>query len=238
MILRQIFDAETSTYTYIIGSEQTKRAVIIDPVVDMAERYVSYLKELDLTLEYSLDTHTHADHITALGKLRELTGAQSLMGEQAVAECTSGKFTDGQEIELDDETRITCLYTPGHTDDSYCFLLQHAEGQAVFTGDCLLIRGCGRTDFQNGDAEQQYQSVTDILFKLAPDTVVYPGHDYKGMTQSSIAEEQRWNPRFSGKTLEEFKQIMANLNLDSPKMMDVAVPANQACGRTPFGAGN
>lgn len=227
MIFRQLFDLKSSTYTYLLADEVSKEAVIIDPVIDNLQHYLTLLDNLGLTLRYALDTHVHADHITALGKLREETGCITMMGEQSVAHCVSEKFVDEQLIQVGSIT-IRALYTPGHTDDSYCFYVPDFHG--VFTGDTLLIRGTGRTDFQNGDSADQYDSLFSKLLKLPGSTKVFPGHDYKGWTQSSIAEEKQFNPRLQVNSVEEYQTLMANLNLPNPAQMDVAVPANQKCG--------
>jgi len=229
MILRQLFDSESSTYTYLIGDEQTGEAALIDPVIEKAEEYLVLLEELGLKLIVAVDTHTHADHITALGILRERTGCQSMMGQQAVAECVSSKFAAGDCIVVG-KLHLEVLHTPGHTDDSYSFHLL-VDGQSMlFTGDTLLIRGTGRTDFQNGDPTQQYDSLFNVLLKFAGDTLVYPGHDYKGWSVSTIDEEKAHNPRLQVSDSGTYAELMNGLDLPDPKLMDVAVPANQACG--------
>ncbi len=229
MLFRQLFERESSTYTYLLADEATREAVIIDPVREELPTYLRLLKELDLRLVAALDTHVHADHITALGVLREATGCVSYMGQQARADCVGARFADGDRIVFG-AYALQALYTPGHTDDSYSFYLE-ADGKTyVFTGDALLIRGSGRTDFQNGDAGQQYHSLFDVLLKLPGDTQVYPAHDYKGWTVSSIAEEAAHNPRLQVPDKAAYVALMNNLKLPSPKLMDVAVPANQACG--------
>ena len=230
MIFRQLFEKESSTYTYLLADENSKEAVMIDPVVEETDRYLQLLSELGLTLKIAMDTHTHADHITALGKLRDATGCMTLMGEQAGSTCANGAFIDGQKIRVGSLT-IQTLHTPGHTDDSYSFLVEAAGEHYLFSGDTLLIRGTGRTDFQNGNAIQQYQSLNKLL-ALPENTRVYPGHDYKGWTVSTIGEEKQHNPRLQVANATEYKQLMDNLNLPNPKLMDVAVPANRACGNT------
>ena len=232
MILRQLFHHESSTFTYIIGSEKSGNAIIIDPVLEMTQVYANYLSQLDLSLSIILETHTHADHITAANALRELTGARSMAGRQSKSDCMSYKFTDGEQITLDEDVKITCLYTPGHTDDSYSFLLESSDESAVFTGDTLLIRSCGRTDFQNGNASELFESITTKLFKLDAQTKLYPGHDYRGFNVSTIGEEIKWNNRLAKKNKDQFIELMSSLDLPSPKLMDIAVPANQACGKT------
>ncbi len=230
MLFRQLFHAETGTYTYLLGCEKTRQAALIDPVIDNIAHYLQLLRELDLTLTVALDTHVHADHITALGSLREQTGCISMMGEPSRAGCVSKTFVDGDVIAFG-EQQLTALHTPGHTDDSYCFLLQSAHEQWLFTGDTLLIRGTGRTDFQNGNAADQYRSLFGKVLTLPGNTRVYPGHDYKGWTLSTIGEEKAHNPRLQVNNEQEYITLMANLKLASPKWMDVAVPANLACGK-------
>lgn len=230
MIFRQLFHADTGTYTYLLGCTQSRQAALIDPVIDNVAQYLQLLRELDLRLSVALDTHVHADHITALGALREETGCRSLMGEPARAACVSGSFRDGDTISVG-ELSLQAIHTPGHTDDSYCFLLQAAHEPWLFSGDTLLIRGTGRTDFQNGNARDQYHSLFGKLLTLPPETRVYPGHDYKGWTVSSIGEEQAHNPRLQVADEAAYVALMANLKLASPQWMDVAVPANLQCGK-------
>ncbi len=230
MIFRQLFHAETGTYTYLLACEKKREAVLIDPVIDNIAHYLQLLKELDLKLTVALDTHVHADHITALGALREQTGCISMMGEPSRAGCVTKTFSDGDEISFGD-LHLIAMHTPGHTDDSYCFLLQSAHEKWLFSGDTLLIRGTGRTDFQNGNAAEQYQSLFGKLLLLPENTRVYPAHDYKGWTVSSIGEEKLHNPRLQVSNQEEYVLLMSQLKLASPKWMDVAVPANLACGK-------
>jgi sulfur dioxygenase len=230
MIFRQLFERESSTYTYLIACEETREAALIDTVKSEKDHYVQLLRELDLTLVYVLDTHTHADHITAAGDLRDATGAATLLGQEAGSPCVSGALHHGQLINLG-QLVIEAIHTPGHTDDSYCFLLEHKSQRYAFTGDTLLIRGTGRTDFQQGDAKAQYHSLFDYLLKLPEHTWVYPGHDYKGWTRSTIGEEKAHNPRLQVSSLEDYVHIMNNLNLPNPKLMDIAVTANRACGK-------
>lgn len=229
MIFRQLFERESSTYTYLIACGKTREAVLIDTVKSETEQYLRLLQELDLKLVYVLDTHTHADHITAAGELREQTGACTLLGEEAQSACVSQSMKDGDQFHIG-ELILTAWHTPGHTDDSYCFILQEDQQTYAFTGDTLLIRGTGRTDFQNGNAEQQYQSLQRLL-SLPETTWVYPGHDYKGWTVSTIVEEKQFNPRLQMPDVAAYVQLMGNLKLPNPKMMDIAVPANRACGR-------
>lgn len=226
MIFRQLFDQESWTYTYIIASEVGREAVIIDPVKSHTEQYVQLLNQLDIQLIFALDTHVHADHVTALGDLRDATDCATVMGEHTKAECVSRKVKDGDIISIDN-LQLSAMYTPGHTDDSYCFVMD----DRVFTGDTLLIRGTGRTDFQNGDSRMQYASLFNKLLNLPETMKVFPAHDYKGMTMSTIGEEKRFNPRLQVQSEAEYVELMANLKLANPKLVDIAVPANLACGQ-------
>jgi sulfur dioxygenase len=231
MIFRQLFERESSTYTYLIGCEETREAVLIDTVKSELDSYLKLVAELDLKLIYILDTHTHADHITAAGALRTLTGANTLLGEQANSFCVSKALHDGDEIKVGN-IAINAVHTPGHTDDSYCFILSDQNQTYAFTGDTLLIRGTGRTDFQNGNAAQQYQSLTQKLLTLPDDTWIYPAHDYKGWTRSTIGEERMHNPRLQVENEAAYVDIMNNLKLPNPTLMDIAVPANKSCGNS------
>ncbi|TDU24185.1 glyoxylase-like metal-dependent hydrolase (beta-lactamase superfamily II) [Panacagrimonas perspica] len=230
MIFRQLFEADSSTYTYVLASGVGREALIIDPVRDRLEQYLQLIEDLDLKLVRAIDTHTHADHITALGELRDRTGCITVMGEFTKAQCVSQSIREGESIDLDG-VRLQAVYTPGHTDESFSFVLNPSKPEAVFTGDVLLIRGSGRTDFQGGDARKSWDSIVGKLFSLPDDTIVYPAHDYRGWTASSIGEEKRCNPRIAGRTRDEYVAIMENLKLPSPKLMDIAVPANLACGK-------
>ncbi len=230
MLFRQFFDAMSSTYTYLLASGYGREALLIDPVKERASCYLQVIDELDLKLVRAIDTHTHADHITALGDLRAETGCVTVMGEFTRAECVSMHVTDGELLDVDG-VRLRALYTPGHTDESFSFVLGAERPEAVFTGDVLLIRGSGRTDFQGGDPHKSWHSIVNKLFVLPDDTTMYPAHDYKGWTSSSIGEEKGHNPRLAGKTEAEYVAIMTALRLPDPKMMDVAIPANLACGR-------
>ncbi len=221
MIFRQLFDSVSSTYTYLIASRAGAEALIIDPVLDKVDRYVQLLRELDLKLVKAVDTHVHADHITGLGALRDRTKCVTVMGEQSGVDVVSMRVGDGDRIDIEG-IELKAIYTPGHTDDSYSFLLD----DRVFTGDTLLIRGTGRTDFQHGSAVAAYDSIFNKVLKLPDDTLVYPAHDYKGDTVSTIGEEKAFNPRLQVSSVEEYAEIMDNLNLADPKMMDVAVQAN------------
>jgi glyoxylase-like metal-dependent hydrolase (beta-lactamase superfamily II) len=225
MIFRQLFDKTSSTYTYLLAERQGGEALLIDPVLDNTGQYVGLIDELDLKLVLAVDTHIHADHVTALGALRDRTGCVSAMGAMTRAECVSLQFREGEQLNVDN-LHLDILYTPGHTDDSYSLLLP----DRVFTGDTLLIRGTGRTDFQNGDPAAQYDSLFGKLLSLPEDTRVYPAHDYNGMTVSTIGEEIRHNPRLQVSGRQEYIEQMNALKLDDPRLMDIAVPANRACG--------
>ena len=230
MLFRQFFDATSSTYTYLLASGKGREGLIIDPVKEQAEQYLTAIKQLDLKLVRAIDTHTHADHVTALGDLREATGCMTLMGEFTQAECVSDHVSEDDIVDVDG-VKLRAIYTPGHTNESFSFVLNPDKPQGVFTGDVLLIRGTGRTDFQGGDPHRSWDSIVNKLFFLPEDTLLWPAHDYKGWTASSIGEEKAHNPRLAGKTEAEYVEIMRNLNLPDPKLMDVAIPANLACGR-------
>jgi glyoxylase-like metal-dependent hydrolase (beta-lactamase superfamily II) len=217
MLFRQLFDPETSTYTYLIADETTKEAVLVDPVLE---------QELGLTLRYCLETHVHADHITGTGKLRELTGCLGVVPENAIVNCADRWIKDGEILEIGD-VRIEAIATSGHTDSHSAYLV---NGDRILTGDSLLIRGCGRTDFQSGNSGLLYDNITQKLFTLPDQTAVYPGHDYQGRTVSTIGEEKQFNPRFVDKDRDSFIEMMNNLNLPNPKKIAEAVPANQRCG--------
>src|SRR5207344_1750123 len=225
MIFRQLFDSTSSTYTYLLASRHGGEALIIDPVLERVDRYIQLLRELDLRLVKAIDTHLHADHITGLDALRERTQCITVMGEQTKADVVSIRVTDGDRVGIEGLS-LEVAYTPGHTDDSYSYLLP----DRVFTGDTLLIRGTGRTDFQNGDPRAQYESLFGRLLKLPDETLVYPAHDYKGDTVSTIGEERAFNPRLQVRSVDEYVDLMGRLNLPDPKMMDVAVPANMRIG--------
>ena len=225
MIFRQLFDSVSGTYTYLLASRHGGEALIIDPVLEKVDRYLQVIRELDLKLVKAVDTHLHADHITGLGALRDGTHCITVMGEQTHADVVSMRVTEGDRVNIEGLS-LDVLYTPGHTDDSYSFLLDGL----VFTGDTLLIRGTGRTDFQNGDPRAQYDSIFNKLLKLPNETLVYPAHDYKGDTVSTIGEEKLFNPRLKVKSVDEYVNLMNNLKLPNPKMMDAAVPANMHVG--------
>jgi glyoxylase-like metal-dependent hydrolase (beta-lactamase superfamily II)/rhodanese-related sulfurtransferase len=225
MIFRQLFDDVSSTYSYLLASRHGGEALIIDPVLEKVERYLQLVKELDLRLVKAVDTHLHADHVTGLGALRDRTHCITVMGERSGVDVVSMRLAEGDKLQIEGLS-LDVLYTPGHTDDSYSFLLR----DRVFTGDTLLIRGTGRTDFQNGSARAQYDSLFNKLLKLPEETLVYPAHDYKGDTVSTIGEEKAFNPRLQVKSVEEYVDLMNSLNLPNPKMMDVAIPSNMRQG--------
>src|ERR1700674_5034308 len=225
MIFRQLFDNVSSTYSYLIASRRGGEALILDPVLEKVDRYIQLVKELDLKLVKAVDTHVHADHITGLGALRDRTHCITVMGEHSKVDVVSMRVADGDQLQIEGLS-LDVLYTPGHTDDSYSFLL----GDRVFTGDTLLIRGTGRTDFQNGDPRAQYDSIFNKLLKLPDETLMFPAHDYKGDTVSTIGEEKFYNPRLQVKSVDEYVALMGSLNRPNPKMMDVAVPANMRVG--------
>ena len=225
MIFRQLFEPVSSSYSYLLASRRGGEALIIDPVLEKVDRYLQLTQELELNLVKALDTHLHADHITGIGALRDRTHCITVMGEQSGVDVVSMRVADGDQVEIGG-LALDVIYTPGHTDDSYSFLC----GELVFTGDTLLIRGTGRTDFQNGDPRAQYESLFGRLLKLPDETLVYPAHDYKGDTVSTIGEERACNPRLQVKSAQEYVDLMSNLNLTNPKMMDVAMPANMKQG--------
>jgi glyoxylase-like metal-dependent hydrolase (beta-lactamase superfamily II)/rhodanese-related sulfurtransferase len=225
MIFRQLFDSVSGTYSYLLASRAGGEALILDPVLEKVDRYCQLLRELDLKLVKAVDTHLHADHVTGLGELRDRTQCVTIMGEQSKADVVAMRVADGDKVMIEG-LGLDVMYTPGHTDDSYSYLM----GDRVFTGDTLLIRGTGRTDFQNGSAEAQYQSIFGRLLKLPDETMVFPAHDYKGDTVSTIGEEKRYNPRLQVRSMNEYIELMNNLNLPNPKLMDVVVPANMHVG--------
>ena len=221
MIFEQLFDTKSSTYTYVISSGKGREALIIDPVIEHTEEYIKVLDKLELKLVKVLDTHIHADHITGLNELSKRTTCSKVMGEKSKSEVIDLKVKDDDEINIEN-IKLKTIYTPGHTDCSYSFLMR----DRVFTGDTLLINGTGRTDFQNGSAHDAYNSLFGKLLKLPEETLVYPAHDYNGKKHSTIGNEKNNNPRLQVSSKEEYAEIMDNLNLANPKMMDVAVPAN------------
>ena len=225
MIFKQIFDTETSTYTYIIASAKGREAVIIDPVLENIEDYINALKELDLKLVKVIDTHIHADHITGASKLKQATNCITIMGEHTPADTVEIKVKDDEIIDIDN-LKIRSMYTPGHTSDSYSFLLDNY----LFTGDTLLINGTGRTDFQNGSSKDAYNSLFNNLLKLPEETLVYPGHDYNGKFSSTIGNEKKFNPRLQVKSIDEYVDIMSKLNLAKPKMIETNISRNIKLG--------
>ena len=238
MLFRQLFDSESSTYTYLLADEKTNEAILIDPVRELAERDLTIIDELGLKLVNTLETHVHADHIAGSGVLRQRTGSRSIMSEDAGAKCADIMLGDGDTVDVG-SIHIEGRKTPGHTEGCMTFLVS-SEGEPlrVFTGDTLLIRGCGRTDFQGGDAGTLYDSVREKIFSLPNDALIYPAHDYKGRTMSTVGEEREHNARLrDGIDKSEFIEIMGSLNLAQPKKIDVAVPANLACGLSMQSAG-
>jgi sulfur dioxygenase len=225
MIFRQLFDTTSSTYTYLIAGRHGGEALIIDPVLERVDRYIKLMEELDVKLVKAVDTHVHADHITGLGELRDRTRCITVMGEESGVDVVSSRVGDGSQIVIDG-VALDAMHTPGHTSDSYSFLM----GDRVFTGDTLLIRGTGRTDFQNGNPVDQYDSIFNRLLNLPDEMLVYPAHDYKGDTVTTIGEERAFNPRLQVDSCDEYVDIMNALNLPDPRMMDVAVPANLVMG--------
>jgi sulfur dioxygenase len=225
MIFKQVFDIKTSTYTYLIASAKGREAVIIDPVIENVNKYIQLLKELDLKLVKVIDTHIHADHVTGASKLKKATNCATLMGEHTPADSVEIKVKDNEMINIDD-LNIRSIYTPGHTSESYSFLLDNY----LFSGDALLINGTGRTDFQNGNSKDSYHSIFDKLLTLPEDTLLYPGHDYNGKTVSTIGKEKKFNPRLQVKNVDEYIEIMSNLNLSKPNMMDSNVSRNIQLG--------
>jgi len=221
MIFNQFFDEVSCTYTYLISSGRGREALIIDPVIEKTDEYISYLNNLDLKLVKVIDTHIHADHVSGLKELQERTDCTTVMGEKSPSEIVNIHVKDNEKIKIENIV-LTSIYTPGHTDCSYSFLMNNR----IFTGDTLLINGTGRTDFQNGNSHDQYYSIFDRILKLPEQTFVYPAHDYKGNKVSTIGAEKKNNPRLQAKSLDEYSEIMSNLKFSNPKMMDVAVPAN------------
>src|ERR1700684_3408197 len=225
MIFRQLFDSVSSTYSYVLASRRGGEALIIDPVLEKVDRYLKLMQELDLKLVKAVDTHLHADHITGLGALRDRTRCITIMGEQSKVDVVSMRLAEGDKLTIEGMA-LDVLYTPGHNDDSYCFTM----ADRVFTGDTLLIRGTGRTDFQNGDSRAQFDSIFNKLLRLPDQTMVFPAHDYKGETVSTIGEERAFNPRLRVKSVDEYVALMDSLHLPNPKLMDVAIPANMKVG--------
>ena len=225
MIFKQVFDQKSSTYTYLIASAKGREAVIIDPVIENVEEYISLLQELDLKLVKVIDTHIHADHITGASKLKKATNCSTIMGEHTPADAVEIKVKDGEKVKID-QIEIKAIYTPGHTSDSYSFLMQ----KFLFSGDTLLINGTGRTDFQNGSSKDAYDSIFKRLLKLPSDTILYPGHDYNGKKSSTIGNEIKFNPRLQVNSVDEYVELMSNLNLAKPKLIDRNVSRNIKLG--------
>ena len=225
MLFKQLFDKASSTFTYLIASSRGREALIIDPVLENVDQYIRLLKELDLKLVKVIDTHIHADHITAASKLNEKTNCSTIMGEHTPAESVQIKVKDDEIIKIDD-LNFRAIYTPGHTSDSYSFLMNNY----LFSGDTLLINGTGRTDFQNGNSRDAYNSIFNKLLKLPEETLLYPAHDYNGKKVSSIGQEKKFNPRLQVNSENEYEEIMNNLNLPKPKLMDINVPRNIKLG--------
>ena len=225
MIFKQVFDEKSSTYTYIIASAKGREAVIIDPVIENVESYISILNELELKLVKVIDTHIHADHVTGASKLKQVTNCSTLMGEHTPADAVEIKVKDDEIIKID-QIEIKAMYTPGHTSDSYSFLMENY----LFSGDTLLINGTGRTDFQNGSSKDAYNSIFNRLLKLPEDTILYPGHDYNGKESSTIGNEKKFNPRLQVKNVDEYVELMSNLNLAKPQLIDINVSRNIKLG--------
>ena len=221
MIFKQLFDTKSSTYTYIISSGKGREALIIDPVIEHSDEYIKILENLELKLVKVIDTHIHADHISGLNELNKRTNCTRIMGEKSKSEVVDIKLKDNENLNIEN-IELKAIYTPGHTDCSYCYLMN----DRVFTGDTLLINGTGRTDFQSGSPLDAYDSLFNKLLKLPEKTLVYPAHDYNGKKNSTIENERNNNPRLQVSSKEEYAEIMNNLNLSNPKMMDIAVPAN------------
>ena len=221
MIFKQVFDTKTSTYTYLIASAKGREAVIIDPVLENVDSYINLLKELDLRLVKVIDTHIHADHVTGASKLKDITKCSTIMGAHTPAESVEIKVKDDEYIDVDN-LKIRAMYTPGHTSDSYSFLMNNY----LFSGDTLLINGTGRTDFQNGNAKDAYNSIFNKLLKLPEETLLYPAHDYKGEKVSTIGKEKKQNPRLQINNVDEYVEIMSNLNLSKPELIDSNVSRN------------
>jgi glyoxylase-like metal-dependent hydrolase (beta-lactamase superfamily II) len=230
MIFRQLFDKESSTYTYILGDPETRKAAIVDAVIEQVDRDAKVLEELSLELEYAFETHVHADHITGAGELRSRLGVRTVFSERG-ASCADLQVKDGDRVRVG-SIEVGVRATPGHTNGCLTYVVSTGSRTIAFTGDALLVRGCGRTDFQQGDARTLYRSIHEKIFTLPDDALLYPAHDYRGHTVTTVGEEKRHNPRLNLSVTEDrFVEIMAALKLPNPKMMDIAVPANAACGR-------
>jgi glyoxylase-like metal-dependent hydrolase (beta-lactamase superfamily II) len=225
MLFHQLFDKSSSTYTYLIASAKGREALIIDPVLENIEQYIKLLNELDLKLVKVIDTHIHADHITAASKLKDITNCTTIMGQHTPSDAVEIKVKDNEIIYVD-KLEIKVIYTPGHTKDSYSFLMNNC----LFSGDTLLINGTGRTDFQGGNSEDSYNSIFNRLLKLPEETLLYPAHDYNGQNVSTIGKEKKFNPRLQVDSVSEYTDIMNNLNLSKPKLMDINVAQNIKLG--------
>ncbi len=233
MIFKQLFEQDSSTYTYLLACPETGQALLIDPVLDTLQRDIELLQKLELKLMYTLDTHHHADHLTGARMLRELTGCKVAYPAIEKPDCADIGVMEGQPFKMG-SIELAPLFTPGHTSHHHAYLLDNGTQKMVFTGDALLIEACGRTDFQSGDATTLYHSIHDKLFSLPDETLVYPGHDYEGRFISSIAQEKVRNPRLGGnKSIDEFVAIMNGLDLPYPRKIDFAVPGNEMCGKCP-----
>jgi len=226
MIFKQVFDQKSSTYTYLIASAKGREALIIDPVIENVDSYITLLNQLDLKLVKVIDTHIHADHVTGASKLKQATNCSTLMGEHTPADAVEINIKDEEIIKID-QIEIKAMYTPGHTSDSYSFLMD----KYLFSGDTLLINGTGRTDFQNGSSKDAYNSLFNKLLKLPDDTVLYPGHDYNGKLSSTIGKEKQHNPRLQVENVDQYIEIMSNLNLSKPKMIDHNISRNLKLGK-------
>ena len=226
MIFKQVFDQKSSTYTYLIASAKGREALIIDPVIENVDSYIALLNELDLKLVKVIDTHIHADHITGASRLKKVTNCSTIMGEHTPADAVEVKVKDEEIIKID-QIAIKAMYTPGHTSDSYSFLMD----KYLFSGDTLLINGTGRTDFQNGSSKDAYNSLFNKLLKLPDDTLLYPGHDYNGKLSSTIGKEKQHNPRLQVENVDQYIEIMSNLNLSKPKMIDHNISRNLKLGK-------